>query len=205
MRGSGARVPSADRDATEPRAHSPRLSPGRGFVSALATPTSFSAKPTNPCRVPTEACWPRPREAPPAARPEARGKGGSGAQTGRQRQAHAQIVGAVPEGAGPPREETAGGGVTPERASRRSQDTGRRRLRRTIIIKHWDGAQGCVPQLLVTPELLKRLEPCALGTVSQPQGAGRRGARAAPPHTPDSGSPEGPTAPQDEDSRVCLA
>lgn len=76
LRGSGARVPSADRDATEPRAHSPRRSPGRGFVSALATPTSFSAKPTNPCRVPTEACWPRPREAPPAARPEAGGKGG---------------------------------------------------------------------------------------------------------------------------------
>lgn len=65
--------------------------------------------------------------------------------------------GAVPEGAGTfaPGEERAGGGAAPERASRRSQGTGRRRLRRTIIVKLWDGAQGCVPHLLGSLELLK--------------------------------------------------
>lgn len=107
------------------------------------------------------------------------------------------MLGAVPEGAGTfaPREEDAGGGAAPERASRRSQGTGGRRRRRTIIVKRGDGAQGCVPHLLGGSELLKRVEPFALGTMNQPQGAGRRGAWAAPPHTPDSGRPEGSERP----------
>lgn len=73
LRGSGAGVPSADRDATESGAQSPRPSPGRGFVSALAAPTSsssFSPKPTNPGRAPTEARWPRPPRSPARGAPQ---------------------------------------------------------------------------------------------------------------------------------------
>lgn len=93
LRGSGARVPSADRDATKTRAHSPRPFPGRGFVSALATPTSSSSspKPTNPGRVPTEALAPPPEKPLPRRAPRLEERRG-GVPT-RVAKAHAQVSG----------------------------------------------------------------------------------------------------------------
>lgn len=65
---SGAPIPSANRDATEPPAHSPRRSPGRdaALSSAIATPSSSSPKPTNPRRAPAEELRPRPLPRGPA-------------------------------------------------------------------------------------------------------------------------------------------
>lgn len=130
-------------------------------------PSSSSPKPTNPGPVPTEARWPRPPRSPARGAPRGLRKGRGGTPS-REAKAHAQILGAVPEEAGTfaPGEESTGGGAAPERASRRSQGAGRRCLRRTIIVKHRDGAQGCVPHLVGSCELLKSFEPFALGAVS---------------------------------------
>lgn len=53
------------------------------------------------------------------------------------------------------------------------------RLPKTIVVKHWDGAQSCVPHLHDSPELHKTFEPFALGTVILPRGAGRPGGAAS--------------------------
>lgn len=75
LQGSGAPIPSADRDATEPPAHFPRRSPGRD--AALSGRLRLPPPPPLrnqliPVGPPLRRSGPAPsREAPPAARPEA--------------------------------------------------------------------------------------------------------------------------------------
>lgn len=75
LQGSGAPIPSADRDATEPPAHFPRRSPGRDAAlsgrSRLPPPPPLRNQ-LIPVGPPLRRSGPAPsREAPPAARPEA--------------------------------------------------------------------------------------------------------------------------------------
>lgn len=151
LQGSGARIPSADPDAAEPRAHSPRRSRGRDAAlsrrSRLPPPPPLRNQ-LIPAGPPRRRSGPAPsRQAPPAARPEARGRGdegacadsGGGARRGRnlfawggkcRRWGAAELLlCAPPGGAG----ERAGG----------------RRRRRTIIVKPGDGwSPGLCPSPL---------------------------------------------------------